>query len=113
MKTIVYHNPECSKSRATLALLKEKGVEPEIIEYLVDPPTAADIAAILAKLGAPPRVLLREKEGREAGIDQLDGAPLIAAIAAHPAALQRPIIIRGLRAVIGRPPENVLPLLED
>ena len=112
MSVTIYHNPKCSKSRETLALLQENGIEPEIVEYLKAPPTAAELKAVLKKAGLGPRDVLRAKEAKEEGIDKsLDGDALIAAIAAHPRALERPIVINGGKAALGRPPENVLDIL--
>lgn len=112
MSVTIYHNPKCSKSRQTLALLQENGVEPAIVEYLNTPPSAAELKAVLGKLGMGPRDILRGKEAKEEGIDKaLDGDDLIAAIVAHPRALERPIVIKGDKAVVGRPPENVLDLI--
>ena len=112
MSVIIYHNPKCSKSRQTLALLQENGVEPEIIEYLNTPPSAAELKSVLGKLGVGPRDILRAKEAKEEGIDKsLDGDDLIDAIAAHPRAMQRPIVVTGEKAAVGRPPESVLDIL--
>jgi len=112
MSVKIYHNPKCSKSRQTLALLQENGVEPEIVEYLKTPPAAAELKAVLKKLGLGPRDILRKKEAAEEGIDAaLDGDALIEAIAAHPRALERPIVVKGAKAAVGRPPESVLDIL--
>lgn len=111
-ETLLYHNPRCSKSRQALALLQERGVEPRIVEYLKEPPTAAELKRLLALLGLKPRDLLRAKEAAEAGLDPaMDDAALIAGIAAHPAVLERPVFVHRGRAVVGRPPETVLDLL--
>lgn len=110
----IYHNPRCSKSREALALLQESGVSPEIVLYLDTPPSAARLGELLARLGIPAAELVRrnEEEYRSAGLSAAsDEAEIIAAIAAHPRLLQRPIVVRGDRAIIGRPPENVLDLL--
>lgn len=109
----IYHNPRCSKSRETLKLIEDKGVTPRIVEYLKEPPSAAELTRILAALGMAPAELLRNKEAAEAGIDPkgLSDAALIAAMVAHPAVIERPIVVAGPRAVLGRPPENVLGLL--
>ncbi|MBT3909902.1 MAG: arsenate reductase (glutaredoxin) [Rhodospirillaceae bacterium] len=112
MPVTIYHNPKCSKSRQTLALMQEKGVEPEIVEYLQTPPSAAELKEILGMLGLGPRDILRAKEAKEEGIDaDLDGDQLIAAIVAHPRALERPIVVTDSRAAVGRPPENVLEII--
>jgi len=108
----IYHNPRCSKSRETLELLRSRGVEPTVIEYLKTPPTAAELSVLLAKLGKGPREITRAKEAAEAGIAKdLDGEALVAALSANPAAIERPIVVRGDRARVGRPPESVLDLL--
>jgi len=112
MAVKIYHNPRCSKSRQTLALLQENGVEPEIVEYLATPPSAAELKDVLAKLGLGPKDVLRAKEAKEEGIDPaLDGDALIEAIAQNPRALQRPIVVKGAKAAMGRPPESVLEIL--
>ncbi|WP_341705359.1 arsenate reductase (glutaredoxin) [Ferrovibrio sp.] len=111
-ETLLYHNPRCSKSRQALALLQEKGVEPAIVEYLKTPPSAAGLKSLLDRLGLKAADVLRRKEGAEAGLTpDMPEAALIAGIAAHPAALERPIFVHGGRAVVGRPPERVLDLL--
>ena len=111
----IYHNPRCTKSRNTLELLREKGIEPEVIEYLKDPPSAAELKAIVEKLGIDPQALIRKGEDiykeKYAG-KTLTAAQWIAAMVDHPILIERPIVVRGKRAVIGRPPENVLTLLK-
>ncbi|MHC8491191.1 arsenate reductase (glutaredoxin) [Thalassospira sp. SM2505] len=107
----IYHNPRCSKSRQTLALIEEKGITPEIITYLDTPPSPKELSDILAKLGLQPEDILRQKEAREEGIADLTGTALIEALCAHPRAIERPIVINGDKAVLGRPPENVLAIL--
>ena len=110
----IYHNPRCSKSRAALALLEENGASPEVVLYLETPPDAAQLRSLLSMLGKPAAELVRrnEDEYRSAGLSAgSDDEEIIAAIVKHPRLLQRPIIVRGDRAVIGRPPENVLDLL--
>ena len=112
MSVKLYHNPKCSKSRQTLALIQEKGVEPDIVEYLVNPPSTAELKDVLDMLGLEPCDIVRRKEAREEGIaDDLDGVALIEAICKHPRVLQRPIFVKGDKAAIGRPPENVLDIL--
>ncbi|MFT4615701.1 MAG: arsenate reductase [Bacteroidia bacterium] len=114
-KFTLYHNPRCSKSRNTLALLQENGVEPEIVLYLDESPDEAEIVGLLKKLGLSADQVLRRGEeaykssGLNAGSAEAD---IIAAMAAHPKLIERPIVVRGDRAVLGRPPENVLGLLE-
>lgn len=114
-QTIIYHNPRCGKSRLTLSLLRERGVEPRIIEYLKTPPSAAELKGLIQKLGIEPRALLRkgEPEFKAAGLDQpaLGAEAAIKAMVAHPILIERPIVVRGDKAVIGRPPEAVLALL--
>lgn len=111
----IYHNPRCSKSRQTLALIEEKGVEPDIILYLEQVPSAAELKQIISKLGITPRDLLRKGEAAykenqlsDTGLSDND---LIAAMVEHPKLIERPIVVDGEKAVLGRPPENVLALL--
>ena len=112
MSVTIYHNPKCSKSRQTLALLQEQGVQPRIVEYLDTPPSAAELDAILKKLGIEPKALLRKKEAKEEGVDpSLGRKQLIAAMIKHPRVIERPIVVHGKRAALGRPPENVLDIL--
>ena len=114
MSVTIYHNPRCSKSRQTLALLQDKGIEPEIVEYLKTPPSADEIAAILKKLGIEPRALMRTKEApyKELGLaDVSDDKALIEAMAENPVLIERPIVIKGAKAALGRPPEQVLEIL--
>ncbi|MFH1805962.1 MAG: arsenate reductase (glutaredoxin) [Pseudomonadota bacterium] len=111
MTVTIYHNPRCSKSRQTLDLIREQGISPTVIDYLATPPSAAELADILRKLGKQPEDILRRKEAREEGIDGLSGDALITALAAHPRALERPIVVNGNKAALGRPPENVLAIL--
>ena len=113
MSVVIYHNPRCSKSRQTLALIEGKGVTPKIVEYLDTPPSADELKEILSKLGKPAAEIVRKKEAIEEGIDlsALSEAALIEALASHPRAIERPIVIKGNRAVLGRPPENVLEIL--
>jgi len=112
MSVTIYHNPRCSKSRQTLQLLQDSGIEPTIVEYLENPPSAAELTEILTKMSKEPRDILRKKEAQEEGIDtSLDGDALVEAIAAHPRALERPIVVNGDKAAMGRPPESVLDIL--
>lgn len=110
----IYHNPRCTKSRATLALLQERGLTPKVIEYLQHPPTAAELRSVLRKLGLKPEALARKGEEiyktKYAG-KALTDAQWIDAMVANPILIERPIVIVGERAAIGRPPENVLPIL--
>ena len=109
----IYHNPRCATSRKTLDLLRRRGIEPRIVEYLKDPPDAAQLKRLLKLLGLAPRQLLRRKEAKEAGLDKpaLSDAQIIAGMVKHPIAIERPIIVCGDRAVLGRPPDSVLKLL--
>jgi len=110
----IYHNPRCSKSRQTLAILEEQGVEADVVEYLKTPPSAAELKAILHKLGLSPMQLMRkgEAEFKEHVKDKkLDDAALIDMMVAHPILIERPIVIQGEKAAIGRPPESVLEIL--
>lgn len=112
----IYHNPRCSKSRQALALLEERGIEPEVIQYLKTPPTQTQLRNLVKALKFTPRTLLRNKEAeyKELGLDNpnVTDKQILAAIVQHPKLLERPIAICGERAVIGRPPENVLTLIE-
>jgi len=113
MTVTIYHNPRCSKSRTTLQVLKDNGVDANVVEYLSVPPTAAELKDILGMLGMTPRQLLRKKEAREAGLDDpgLDGDALIAAMVANPIVIERPIVVAEGKAKIGRPPESVLDII--
>ncbi len=110
----IYHNPKCTKSRQTLALLQENEVEPKVVEYLETPPTAAELKSILTKLGMKPEQLVRRGEDvyktNYAGRTLTD-AQWIEAMVEHPILIERPIVVSGERAVLGRPPENVKQLL--
>ncbi len=114
--TRIYHNPRCSKSRATLALLEQNGVEVEVIEYLKVPPSNQEIDDICRRLDVEPLALIRTREKLfgELGLsknDHRDRDEWLAILARHPQLLERPIVIRGDRAAIGRPPEKVLGIL--
>jgi arsenate reductase len=115
MDITIYHNPRCSKSRETLALIEANGVKPAVVEYLATPPDAATLERLLTLLGLEPRALMRTKEAEYAelglGNPALSRAELIAAMVAHPRLIERPIVVSGDKAVIGRPPEKVLSLL--
>ena len=112
----LFHNPRCSKSRGALALLRERGIEPDIVPYLEQPPSPAELRALLQMLGIGARGLLRtgETEYDDLGLDDpaLSDEALIAAMSAHPSLIERPIFVHDGRAVIGRPPERVLELLD-
>lgn len=111
----IYHNPRCSKSRETLALLQAQGHQPQVVEYLKDTPSTAELRDILTRLGIPARDLLRTKEDeyKTLGLDNpaLTEADIIAAMVAHPKLIERPIVVKGTQARIGRPPERVLEIL--
>lgn len=111
----LYHNPRCSKSRAALALLQERQIDPELRLYLESPPSAEELKALLDQLGIGARDLLRKGEDAYKENDlknpDLSEAQLIEAMVAHPKLIERPIAIRDGRAVVGRPPEKVLELL--
>ena len=115
MSVKIYHNPRCGKSRQTLQLLKEQGIEPEIIEYLKTPPSAEELDDILQKLGIAPRDLMRKNEAeyKANGLDDqiLDRHALINGMVSHPILIERPIVIANDKAAIGRPPEAVLTIL--
>ena len=112
----IYHNPRCSKSRQTLQLLQDNGVEPEVVLYLEQPPSKKQLKELLGKLGISARELLRksEDEYRELGLDDaaLGDDVILDAMHTHPKLIERPIVVSGNRAVIGRPPENVLTILK-
>ena len=113
MPVTIYHNPRCNTSRKTLAMLREKGVEPEIVEYLKTPYTAAQLKTLLSQLKLPAKALVRKKEAAEAGIDPatLSEEQLIAAMVKHPILVERPIVVSGTKAALGRPPEKVLAVI--
>ncbi|MEM8988521.1 MAG: arsenate reductase (glutaredoxin) [Pseudomonadota bacterium] len=115
MAVVIYHNPRCSKSRQTLELLKDNGVEPEVKEYLKTPPTATTLRALFKALDVPVRDAMRRKEQayKELNLDapEVKEADLIAAIVENPILLERPIVVHGAKAAIGRPPEAVLEIL--
>lgn len=111
----LYHNPRCSKSRDALSLLRDKGIEPDVVLYLETPPDAKTLQALLAKLGISARDLLRKGEDiyKELNLadEKLSEAALIKTMVENPRLIERPIAIRGDKAIIGRPPENVLTIL--
>lgn len=116
MTVTIWHNPRCSKSRQTLELIRSKGVEPTIREYLKQPPSKAEIEKLIEMVGGDVKELIRDGEPEFKSIGkkkaELTKADVTKAIAAHPVLLQRPIVASGKRAAIGRPPEAVLPLLK-
>ena len=117
MLVTIYHNPRCNKSRQTLALLEQRGIKPKIIEYLDTPPSATEIKNLLKLLGMPARDLLRKKEDeyRQEKLDDpgLSDAEIIRAMVKHPRLIERPIVVAGHRAALGRPPENALKILQQ
>lgn len=116
MSVTIYHNPRCAKSRRTLDLIRDHGVEPKVIDYLKDTPGKTELAQLVKLLGITPRELLRarEPEYRQLRLDnpKLSDAAVLAAMVKHPKLIERPIVVKGRKAVLGRPPENVLALLK-
>ena len=114
-KVKIYHNPRCSKSRATLVLLEEKGIKADIILYLDQPPSPETLAEILDQLGMKPRELLRKKESEyklhQLNDESLSDAQLITTMCRFPRLIERPIVVNNGKAAIGRPPEKVLEIL--
>lgn len=114
-EVIIYHNPRCSKSRQTLALLEEQGIQPDVRKYLDDAPSAEELKLVLSQLGLSARELLRKKEAefKENGLDDtsLSDDQIIKVMTAVPKLIERPIVIKGDKARIGRPPESVLEIL--
>ncbi|MCH9690635.1 MAG: arsenate reductase (glutaredoxin) [Gammaproteobacteria bacterium] len=110
----IYHNPRCSKSRQTLQLLQGRGVEPEVVLYLQTPPDKAQLQSLLKKLNLTARQLLRSGEESYKALQLQDGSlseeQLLQAMMTHPKLIERPIVVKGNKAVLGRPPENVLEL---
>ena len=115
MTVIIWHNPRCSKSRQTLALLGDRGIEPTVVEYLKTPPDAAVLKATLKKLGMKPRDLLRKTEAayKAHGLDDpaVSDDDIVAAMVEDPVLIERPVVIAGGKAALGRPPEAVLDIL--
>ena len=115
MSVTLYHNPRCSKSRQALQLLQDRGIEPQIIEYLKTPPDAKTLKSILAKLGMDPRALMRRKEApyKELNLadDSLSTDALIGSMVENPILIERPIALANDKAALGRPPEKVLEIL--
>jgi len=115
MTITIYHNPRCSKSRQTLQLLRDNGIEPRIIEYLKNPPDKKELGNILKMLGMEPRELMRKQENeyKKAGLDnpKLPRSEMISAMIQHPVLIERPIVVANNKAVIGRPPEKVLEII--
>ena len=115
MSVTIYHNPRCSKSRQTLALLEENGVQPDVVEYLKTPPSREVLSDILEKLGMQPRDLMRKKEAEylenKLDAESLTRDQLIDAMVKLPKLIERPIVVKGGQVRIGRPPETVLEIL--
>ncbi len=115
MPVVLYHNPRCSTSRTALGLIEQRGITPKIVLYLETPPSAAEIRPLLKKLGLKPRQMMRAKEPgfKELSLGEPDVSDddLIRAMAENPILIERPILISGDRAVIGRPAERVLEIL--
>ena len=116
MQAVIYHNPRCSKSRATLALLEQRGVQPTVIEYLKNPPSQAELRRLLGLLDKRPAELIRFKDAlaKDLGLkpgDDRDDVEWLALLHANPALLERPVVEIDGRAALGRPPESVLDLL--
>ncbi len=115
MTVSILHNPRCSKSRQTLDLIKQKGIEPQIVEYLKNPPTVAELQEIIGKLGLSAKDIIRTKESeyKELNIsaDDVSESELLAILHKTPKLIERPIVINGNKATIGRPPENVLDII--
>ncbi len=112
----IYHNPRCSKSRQTLALLTDRGIEPETILYLENPPSAAEVLGLAKELGIPPLEFTRTKESlfKELGLskkDERSDEEWAKLLAANPKLIERPIVVANGKAALGRPPENVLQIL--
>ena len=112
-KLTIYHNPRCSTSRNTLALLKEQGLAPKVVAYLDTPLDADGLKGLLKKLKLTAHELLRKKEAAPLGLDTdaMSEAQLIAAMVKHPILIQRPVVVNGAKAIIARPPEAVLEIL--
>lgn len=110
------HNPKCSKSRQALELLTERGVEPEVVRYLDTPPDRATLELVAGQLDDPARLVRKDPHFKELGLstgDYTDAASVVDLLVEHPRLMERPVAIRGDRAVLGRPPEDILELLDD
>ena len=112
-KWTIYHNPRCSKSRETLALLEKNKIEPTIVEYLKKPLSSTQLQNIAKMLALKPKEFLRKKEAifKELKVDIDNDKAVISAMAKHPTLIERPIVVKGKKAVLGRPPENIKSLL--
>ena len=115
MAVVIYHNPRCMKSRETMKLLQDKGVKPQVIEYLKTPPSATELKELLSKLGIAPRQLLRKGEAPDKDLKLADAkisdSAIIKAMVDNPVLIERPIVVNGKKAALGRPPESVLKIL--
>lgn len=115
METVIWHNPRCSKSRQTMALLEDRGLSPRVVDYLKTPPSAEEIDQVLELLDMEPRELMRRKEAEyaENGLDDpaLTREQLVAAMVTNPRLIERPVVLHEGRAALGRPPEAVLEIL--
>lgn len=116
MKIAIYHNPKCSKSRATMKILKERGVEPDVIDYLENPPSAQDLTEVIRKLNIQPKHLVRFNEALAKDLnitpdDDRSDEDWVALLADNPILIERPIVVTESKAAIGRPPEDVLNIL--
>ena len=115
MGITIYHNPRCSKSRQALQLLRDKGIEPIIVQYLKTPPDKSTLKALLVMLAMEPRELMRrkEKEYKELGLADpaVDDEALLEAMIEHPRLIERPVVVNGDKAALGRPPEKILDVL--
>lgn len=115
MPVTIYHNPKCAKSRAALKLLTDRGIRPVVIEYLKTPPSETELKNLIDMLGIAPRALLRTKEAeyKQAKLDDVNvtDARIIKAMVKHPKLIERPIVVAGRKAALGRPPEAVLQII--
>jgi arsenate reductase len=109
----IYHNPRCSKSRETLKLLHDRGIKPRVIEYLKTPPTQSELKQLINMLGLSTGELVRrnEPEFKQARLGDASDDDILRAMVAHPVLIERPIVVAGDKAALGRPPENVLKIL--
>lgn len=116
MQVTIYHNPKCAKSRATLKLLEARGIKPVVVDYLKTALSRTELAGLIKRLGIKPRALLRTREPayKQAGLanPKLSDAAIVQAMLAHPKLMERPIVVAGGKAALGRPPENVLKILD-
>jgi arsenate reductase (glutaredoxin) len=115
--TTLYHNPRCSKSRQTLAALEERGIEATVVSYIESPPAEATLRDIVAALDAPATALIRTGDTAfvDSGldVDGMDDDDVVGFLRSHPSAMQRPVVVHGVRARLGRPPEHALALFDN